>query len=106
MSADDKYIAEKKAELAAAERQRQVLESQSIRNWDNAMQRVFKGIVSRPIRHSFLRSAQRRMERTGTFARPARQDPNNPKGGIHTREDNPRKRRGPGGGGKRKGGKR
>lgn len=104
-----KAEAEKQLAEYRAEQERREVEAKEVRGikaWDNAMQRIFKGICSRPLRHSFLKAAQKRLERTGTFELPARQDPNNPKGGIHTRADNPRKRRGPGGGGKRKEGPR
>lgn len=61
---DAKYLAQKREEAEArAENQR---EAKTVVEWDKRMQRVFKGIVSRPERWAKLHDIQRRME-NGTY---------------------------------------
>lgn len=104
MSTNEKYLEEQRAaqvERAAATQ----ASMDTVAAWSNGMHRIFKGIWPKPYRFAALRRVAARME-AGTHGPTVRQDPNNPRGGIHTRKDNPRKRRGPGGGGKRKDGPR
>lgn len=100
MKPDTAYLDKARQDAIAREAAR---ESMTVSQWDTGMQRIFKGIMSRPLRHSMLRAAQARLEATGTFARPSRTRECGP---ISYRDKNPRKRRGPGGGGKRKDGPR
>lgn len=73
------------------EERRQAFES--IAEHDRRMQRIFKGIIARPQRRRMLVVALDRMAEG--YTPPKRHN-------YKTRADAPRKRRGPGGGGKRK----
>lgn len=60
--------------------------AERIRRWDNAMQRIFKGIIPRAERHRQIREAATRGSTAqGDGAPPAwlapKTDPSNPKGG-------------------------
>lgn len=51
------------AEVAAKQAEDAAL--QKVAEWERAMQRTFKGIMPRPMRHAFLRQAADRQDREG-----------------------------------------
>jgi hypothetical protein len=84
-----KFLAQQRTE--ADERGAQEKQLLAAWRWEKAMQRLFKGIVSRPLRHANIRRAAERLEAGHEL----------PQSGYKLRAEAPRKRRGPGGGGKR-----
>lgn len=64
---DTDYLEKARADAIAREAAR---DRMTVAQWDQGMQRIFKGIMSRPERHSMLRAAQARFDRTGSFERP------------------------------------
>lgn len=86
-----KRASDERAEADAAAEQRAALESLVV--FDRGMQRLFKGIIPRP---------QRRQMMTTALAQMADEDFEPHESNYKLRKDAPRKRRGPGGGGKRR----